>query len=380
MGRGPSDPPADGRHSVRYVADLESLRSHLGLDRIDLFGHSFGGLVLMPPVTRTTFGCLSSTAPPTCWDGRAPEGGGWPGFFATWDERAHQYCQEFEALLYEPAASWRSVRRGRPETSACADLCADSRRHRRRGRAERSVLCELTWPSSDTLDTLPGWSSLPRTLRHLNDFSPTIVSELGRSLRRTSSLSYPKAPRCPVHRPGAAIDLCFSDAPCGQSSVVAAVILGHPGRRRRRGRRGGGLRRRRHLARLRRRRRDGPARRGRHGTTWRGRHGPAWRRRGRLQREATDGSPRLHLPQRTHDTFAVLWRCRAAVRFEVSENSQVAEVPCRITAGCTRPTQPGARKRLVCLRRKVGRRGSRFVHQAHSPQSTLSTVIAGRSC
>jgi pimeloyl-ACP methyl ester carboxylesterase len=45
-GAGDSDPPADGRHGVEeYAADLERFREAIGLDRMDLLGHSFGGLV-----------------------------------------------------------------------------------------------------------------------------------------------------------------------------------------------------------------------------------------------------------------------------------------------------------------------------------------------
>ena len=45
-GAGDSDPPADGRHGTEeYVADLERFRETIGLNRMDLLGHSFGGLV-----------------------------------------------------------------------------------------------------------------------------------------------------------------------------------------------------------------------------------------------------------------------------------------------------------------------------------------------
>ncbi len=75
-GAGASDPPADGRHSVQsYVADLESLRCHLGLERIDLFGHSFGGLVAATYAARhpdnVRLLVLDGT-PDVLGDGRAP--------------------------------------------------------------------------------------------------------------------------------------------------------------------------------------------------------------------------------------------------------------------------------------------------------------------
>ena len=46
-GTGGSDPPADRRAytTADYVADVEALRTHLGLERIDLLGHSHGGVV-----------------------------------------------------------------------------------------------------------------------------------------------------------------------------------------------------------------------------------------------------------------------------------------------------------------------------------------------
>ncbi len=44
-----SDRPADPRayETSDYVADLEELRGHLGLERLDLLGHSHGGVVAM---------------------------------------------------------------------------------------------------------------------------------------------------------------------------------------------------------------------------------------------------------------------------------------------------------------------------------------------
>ncbi len=45
-GAGASSRPVDGRYELaEYVADLEALRSELGLERIDLLGHSHGGFV-----------------------------------------------------------------------------------------------------------------------------------------------------------------------------------------------------------------------------------------------------------------------------------------------------------------------------------------------
>jgi proline iminopeptidase len=48
-GTGDSDRPADGSDYdlERYVADLEAVREHLALERLDLLGHSHGGFVAM---------------------------------------------------------------------------------------------------------------------------------------------------------------------------------------------------------------------------------------------------------------------------------------------------------------------------------------------
>lgn len=45
-GTGGSTPPPDGSYTIDdYIDDVELLRLHLGLDRIDLLGHSHGGVV-----------------------------------------------------------------------------------------------------------------------------------------------------------------------------------------------------------------------------------------------------------------------------------------------------------------------------------------------
>ncbi len=48
-GTGESDAPADARAYATedYVADLEELRAHIGIERLDLLGHSHGGVVAM---------------------------------------------------------------------------------------------------------------------------------------------------------------------------------------------------------------------------------------------------------------------------------------------------------------------------------------------
>jgi pimeloyl-ACP methyl ester carboxylesterase len=53
-GTGGSDRPADARAYAidDYADDVEELREHLGLERIDLFGHSHGGVVAMAYAVR----------------------------------------------------------------------------------------------------------------------------------------------------------------------------------------------------------------------------------------------------------------------------------------------------------------------------------------
>lgn len=47
-GTGASSPPVDGRYELEdYAADIDALRAHLELERIDLLGHSHGGFVGM---------------------------------------------------------------------------------------------------------------------------------------------------------------------------------------------------------------------------------------------------------------------------------------------------------------------------------------------
>jgi pimeloyl-ACP methyl ester carboxylesterase len=47
-GAGTSSPPADGSYELEdYAADLDALRAHLGVERMDLLGHSHGGFVAL---------------------------------------------------------------------------------------------------------------------------------------------------------------------------------------------------------------------------------------------------------------------------------------------------------------------------------------------
>jgi pimeloyl-ACP methyl ester carboxylesterase len=108
-GAGASDPPPDGRHGVAdYVRDLASVQDALGIERLDLFGHSFGGLVALlyaaEKPDRVARLVLDAT-PDRLTDGRAPVGG-IAGFFVDWDQRAQQYVDQIMGSVYEPAGEW----------------------------------------------------------------------------------------------------------------------------------------------------------------------------------------------------------------------------------------------------------------------------------
>jgi pimeloyl-ACP methyl ester carboxylesterase len=109
-GAGESDPPGDGRHGLAdYAGDLDAVRDALGLEMIDVFGHSFGGLVAATYAAsrpdRVRKLVLDGT-PDLVSDGRAPEGEGLEGFFACWDDTARAYGERIMAAAYEPAMDW----------------------------------------------------------------------------------------------------------------------------------------------------------------------------------------------------------------------------------------------------------------------------------
>lgn len=108
-GAGASDPPTDGRHGVAdYVADLAAVQDMLGIDRLALFGHSFGGIVAATYAAafpdRVSHLVLDGT-PDRLDDGRSPVGG-LPGYFANWGDDAQQYIDELMASWFEPAGKW----------------------------------------------------------------------------------------------------------------------------------------------------------------------------------------------------------------------------------------------------------------------------------
>lgn len=108
-GAGDSEPPADGRHGIAdYVADLAAVQDTLGIDRLALFGHSFGGIVAASYSARfpdRVERLVLDGTPDRLDDGRAPVGG-MPGYFVNWGERAQQYVDQIMASLFEPAWTW----------------------------------------------------------------------------------------------------------------------------------------------------------------------------------------------------------------------------------------------------------------------------------
>lgn len=108
-GAGESPPPLNGRFGVSdYVEDVEQLRRHLGLDRFDLFGHSFGGLVAATYAARYPehTGVVVLDGTPLATELIAIPAEGLQGFFANYDAATSGYAEELETMLYEPAVDW----------------------------------------------------------------------------------------------------------------------------------------------------------------------------------------------------------------------------------------------------------------------------------
>lgn len=108
-GAGDSDPPADGRHGVQeYAADLERFREAIGLDRIDLLGHSFGGLVAAsyaaahPDRVRR----LILDGIPNWLEKKRIAGLELPVHFARWDAHGQAFADALSEAWYWPAIRW----------------------------------------------------------------------------------------------------------------------------------------------------------------------------------------------------------------------------------------------------------------------------------
>lgn len=109
-GAGASDPPADGRHGVDdYAADLLGLLEALDLGGVDLFGHSFGGVVAATFAARhgeRVRRLVLDGTPDRTGDGRSPQGEGLTGFFAHFDETARAYADVTMPSIHQPALDW----------------------------------------------------------------------------------------------------------------------------------------------------------------------------------------------------------------------------------------------------------------------------------
>lgn len=108
-GAGDSDRPLDGHHGVEdYAADLERFRGVIGLDRMDLLGHSFGGLVAAyyaaahPQRVRR----LIVDGIPNWLEKERIAGLELPVHFARWDAGGQAFAKELSEAWYWPAIGW----------------------------------------------------------------------------------------------------------------------------------------------------------------------------------------------------------------------------------------------------------------------------------
>ncbi len=108
-GAGESDRPADGSHRIEdYVADLELLRRALGLEQMDLLGHSFGALVALT-YAAVHPDCVTRVVIDGVPDWRAKEriaALDLPPHFARWDATARSFSDLLTAGWYWTAIEW----------------------------------------------------------------------------------------------------------------------------------------------------------------------------------------------------------------------------------------------------------------------------------
>ncbi len=108
-GAGASDPPTDGRHGTKdYVADLERFRQALALDRMDLLGHSFGGLVVAAYAAAypERVNRLVLDGIPNWLEKERIAGLELPVHFARWDAAGQAFARELSEAWYWPAIAW----------------------------------------------------------------------------------------------------------------------------------------------------------------------------------------------------------------------------------------------------------------------------------
>jgi pimeloyl-ACP methyl ester carboxylesterase len=123
-GAGDSDPPPDGRHGAEeYAADLERFREAIGLDRMDLLGHSFGSLVAAsyaaahPDRVRR----LIVDGIPNWMERERIAGLALPVHFARWDTAGQAFARALSEAWYWPAITW-SMENEWPSTDATVAL------------------------------------------------------------------------------------------------------------------------------------------------------------------------------------------------------------------------------------------------------------------
>jgi pimeloyl-ACP methyl ester carboxylesterase len=110
-GAGESDPPDQESYGFAdYAADLEVLRQHLGLERMDLMGHAHGGLsvAMYARLFPQHVGSIVLDGVPVRPVAEFDDGTetGVPDYFETYDSRAAHYVSEHMGRIHEPAMAW----------------------------------------------------------------------------------------------------------------------------------------------------------------------------------------------------------------------------------------------------------------------------------
>jgi pimeloyl-ACP methyl ester carboxylesterase len=110
-GAGESDEPARPTWSLQdYADDLAIVHEHLGVDRIDLFGHAHGGLIAAVYATahpdRVGHLVLDGVPARPVHEFDSGTEGGVPGYFRCYDQRAQRYVEAHLGRMQEGAMAW----------------------------------------------------------------------------------------------------------------------------------------------------------------------------------------------------------------------------------------------------------------------------------